>query len=172
MDAIFQACLLRFRPIMMTTMAALFAGLPLAFGGGTGAELRRPLGITIIGGLIVQPTSHAVHDTGYLSRIRSIGRDEFGRGQRPGSSGDPTSGGGSVSISSPFIHRPVATTLLTIAVAFAGALAYTFLAGVAAAASGVSHDPGFGRAAWRQSGNNGCRRSQRRSNGSLRELQV
>ncbi len=52
-DAIFQASLLRFRPIMMTTMAALFAGIPLAFGGGTGAELRRPLGITIIGGLLV-----------------------------------------------------------------------------------------------------------------------
>jgi multidrug efflux pump len=52
-DAIFQACLLRFRPIMMTTMAALFAGIPLAFGGGTGAELRRPLGIAIIGGLLV-----------------------------------------------------------------------------------------------------------------------
>jgi multidrug efflux pump len=51
-DAIFQACLLRFRPIMMTTMAALFAGLPLAFGGGTGHELRRPLGIAIVGGLI------------------------------------------------------------------------------------------------------------------------
>jgi multidrug efflux pump len=51
-DAIFQACLLRFRPIMMTTMAALFAGIPLAFGGGTGAELRRPLGIAIIGGLL------------------------------------------------------------------------------------------------------------------------
>jgi multidrug efflux pump len=52
-DAIFQACLLRFRPIMMTTMAALFAGIPLAFGGGTGSELRRPLGIAIIGGLLV-----------------------------------------------------------------------------------------------------------------------
>jgi multidrug efflux pump len=51
-DAIFQASLLRFRPIMMTTMAALFAGIPLAFGGGAGAELRRPLGISIIGGLL------------------------------------------------------------------------------------------------------------------------
>jgi multidrug efflux pump len=51
-DAIYQACLLRFRPIMMTTMAALLAGVPLAFGSGTGSELRRPLGITIIGGLI------------------------------------------------------------------------------------------------------------------------
>jgi multidrug efflux pump len=51
-DAIYQACLLRFRPIMMTTMAALLAAVPLAFGGGTGSELRRPLGITMMGGLI------------------------------------------------------------------------------------------------------------------------
>jgi multidrug efflux pump len=50
--AIFQACLLRFRPIIMTTMAALLGGLPLALGTGTGSELRRPLGITIVGGLI------------------------------------------------------------------------------------------------------------------------
>jgi multidrug efflux pump len=52
MDAIYQACLLRFRPIMMTTMAALLGGVPLALGSGTGSELRRPLGITIVGGLI------------------------------------------------------------------------------------------------------------------------
>ncbi|MBI3475130.1 MAG: multidrug efflux RND transporter permease subunit [Acidobacteria bacterium] len=52
-EAIFQACLLRFRPIMMTTMAALLGGLPLALGGGTGSELRHPLGITIVGGLLV-----------------------------------------------------------------------------------------------------------------------
>jgi multidrug efflux pump len=53
LDAIYEACLLRFRPIMMTTMAALLGGLPLAFGSGVGAELRRPLGITIVGGLIL-----------------------------------------------------------------------------------------------------------------------
>jgi len=52
-EAIYEACLLRFRPIMMTTMAALLGGLPLALGMGTGSELRRPLGITIVGGLIV-----------------------------------------------------------------------------------------------------------------------
>jgi multidrug efflux pump len=52
-DAIYQACIMRFRPIMMTTMAALLAGLPLALGRGTGSELHRPLGITIVGGLIV-----------------------------------------------------------------------------------------------------------------------
>jgi multidrug efflux pump len=52
-QAIYQASLLRFRPIMMTTMAALFGGLPLALGTGTGSELRHPLGITIVGGLLV-----------------------------------------------------------------------------------------------------------------------
>jgi multidrug efflux pump len=52
-DSIFEACMLRFRPILMTTMAALFGALPLAFGTGTGSELRQPLGITIVGGLIV-----------------------------------------------------------------------------------------------------------------------
>ncbi len=52
-DAIYEACLLRFRPIMMTTFAALFGAVPLALGSGTGSELRRPLGVTIIGGLLV-----------------------------------------------------------------------------------------------------------------------
>jgi multidrug efflux pump subunit AcrB len=52
-QAIYQACLLRFRPIIMTTMAALLGGLPLALGTGTGSEMRRPLGITIVGGLIL-----------------------------------------------------------------------------------------------------------------------
>jgi multidrug efflux pump len=52
-EAIYQACVLRFRPIMMTTAAALLGALPLALGTGVGAELRRPLGITIVGGLLV-----------------------------------------------------------------------------------------------------------------------
>jgi multidrug efflux pump subunit AcrB len=52
-DAIFEACMLRFRPILMTTMAALLGGLPLALGTGVGSELRQPLGITIVGGLIL-----------------------------------------------------------------------------------------------------------------------
>ena len=52
-DAIYEACLLRFRPIMMTTMAALLGALPLALSHGTGAELRRPLGVAIVGGLLV-----------------------------------------------------------------------------------------------------------------------
>ena len=72
-DAIYEACILRFRPIMMTTMAALLGGLPLALGTGTGSELRRPLGITIVGGLIVSQaltlfTTPVVYV--YLDRLR------------------------------------------------------------------------------------------------------
>jgi multidrug efflux pump len=72
-DAIFEACMLRFRPILMTTMAALFGALPLAFGTGTGSELRQPLGITIVGGLILSQlltlyTTPVVYLT--LDRIR------------------------------------------------------------------------------------------------------
>jgi len=72
-DAIHEACLLRFRPIMMTTMAALLGGLPLALGTGTGSELRRPLGITIVGGLIVSQaltlfTTPVVYI--YIDRVR------------------------------------------------------------------------------------------------------
>jgi multidrug efflux pump subunit AcrB len=52
-DAIYEACVLRFRPILMTTLAALLGALPLALGEGTGSELRRPLGIAIVGGLAV-----------------------------------------------------------------------------------------------------------------------
>jgi multidrug efflux pump len=52
-DAIYQACLMRFRPIMMTTMAAMLGAVPLAIGFGEGSELRRPLGLSIIGGLMV-----------------------------------------------------------------------------------------------------------------------
>jgi len=72
-EAIYEACLLRFRPIMMTTMAALLGGLPLALGSGTGSELYRPLGITIVGGLIVSQaltlfTTPVVYV--YLDRVR------------------------------------------------------------------------------------------------------
>jgi multidrug efflux pump len=83
-EAIFQACLLRFRPILMTTMAALFGALPLAFGTGTGSELRRPLGITIVGGLIVSQmltlyTTPVVYLTLDRLRLRVLGkqRDTF-----------------------------------------------------------------------------------------------
>jgi multidrug efflux pump len=72
-DAIFEACMLRFRPILMTTMAAMLGGLPLALGTGTGSELRQPLGITIVGGLILSQaltlfTTPVVYL--YLDRLR------------------------------------------------------------------------------------------------------
>ncbi len=79
-DAIFTACLLRFRPILMTTMAALFGALPLAFGTGTGSELRRPLGISIVGGLIVSQlltlyTTPVVYLFMDRMRLRLLGKE-------------------------------------------------------------------------------------------------
>ena len=83
-EAIFEACLLRFRPIMMTTMAAIFGAFPLAFGTGMGSELRRPLGITIVGGLLLSQlitlyTTPVVYLTLDHLRLRMLGkpRDTF-----------------------------------------------------------------------------------------------
>ena len=78
-DAIFTACMLRFRPIMMTTMCAICGALPLAFGTGTGSELRKPLGITIVGGLVLSQlltlyTTPVVYLTMDRLRLRALGR--------------------------------------------------------------------------------------------------
>jgi multidrug efflux pump len=81
-ESIYEACLLRFRPILMTTMAAMLGALPLALGFGDGAELRQPLGISIIGGLIVSQiltlyTTPVVYI--YLDRFRRRDRDSHSR---------------------------------------------------------------------------------------------
>lgn len=84
-DAIYEACLLRFRPIMMTTMAALLGALPLALGSGVGSELRRPLGITIVGGLVISQML-----TLYTTPVMYLYLDRFRiwcKGKRKGLSG-------------------------------------------------------------------------------------
>jgi multidrug efflux pump len=83
-EAIYTACVLRFRPIMMTTLAALFGGLPLALGTGAGSELRRPLGIAIVGGLLVSQaltlfTTPVIYL--YLDRFRLWILERRGQGQ-------------------------------------------------------------------------------------------
>jgi multidrug efflux pump len=86
-DAIFEACMLRFRPILMTTMAALLGALPLAFGTGMGFELRRPLGITIVGGLILSQLL-----TFYTTPVLYLAFDRLRlrmRGQQHGALGHP-----------------------------------------------------------------------------------
>ncbi len=96
-DAIFTACLLRFRPILMTTMAALFGALPLAFGTGTGSELRRPLGLSIVGGLIVSQlltlyTTPVVYLFMDRLRLRMLGKehDTFNTLNGQGATGEST----------------------------------------------------------------------------------
>ena len=112
-DAIYKACLLRFRPILMTTVAAIFGALPLMFGTGTGSELRHPLGVSIVGGLLVsQVLTLFTTPVIYLAFDRIAARV---RGRAPAPDGaDPLADGYTVNISAPFIKRPVATTLLTV----------------------------------------------------------
>jgi multidrug efflux pump len=87
-QSIYEACLMRYRPIMMTTMAALLGGLPLALGTGAGSELRRPLGITIVGGLLLSQfltlfTTPVIYI--YLSRLTALLRTGVRLGSAPDS---------------------------------------------------------------------------------------
>ena len=119
-EAIYHASLLRFRPILMTTMAALLGALPLMLGTGTGSELRHPLGITIVGGLIVSQLL-----TLFTTPVIYLYFDRLER--RVAAWGVTVPGGrraGRMILSEPFIRRPVATTLLTAGVALAGCIAY------------------------------------------------
>ena len=115
-EAIYEACLLRFRPILMTTMAALLAGLPLALG------TRHRLGAAPAAGhrhgrrIAAEPGADALHHAGDLHLLRSPGAALRGAISSARSEPAPHRGTG-MNISAPFIHRPVATTLLTVAVA-------------------------------------------------------
>jgi multidrug efflux pump len=88
-ESIYQACLLRFRPIMMTTMAALLAGLPLALGSGIGSELRRPLGISMVGGLLLSQVL-----TLYTTPVIYIFFDRLGKKHFGARSAEPNAGAG------------------------------------------------------------------------------
>src|SRR5882724_4607111 len=131
-DAIVQACLLRFRPIMMTTLAALFGALPLAVESGTGAELRFPLGISIIGGLLLSQLL-----TLYTTPVIYLALDRVNRRienavppagpELPPVAGATEGDAVMASISEPFIRRPVGTTLLAIGLFLVGGVAYEFL---------------------------------------------
>ena len=130
-ESIYQACLLRFRPIMMTTMAALLGALPLAIGTGTGSELRRPLGIAVVGGLLVSqfltlyttPVIYLVFarlerrfgGLGARAEPTAARAAESAHGEaRLGPRSHALRGSQSVNFSEIFIRRPVATVLLTI----------------------------------------------------------
>ena len=137
-EAIVQASLLRFRPIMMTTLAALFGALPLAIESGTGSELRIPLGITIIGGLLLsQLLTLYTTPVIYLAMERLKTRFSApGAACRPSSTSriSPSRRSGRRSdrmslanFSEPFIRRPVGTTLLAIGLLLVGIVAYRFL---------------------------------------------
>ena len=140
-----QAALLRFRPIMMTTLAALFGALPLALESGTGSELRNPLGITIIGGLLLSQlltlyTTPVIYL--YMERLRArlisprrIGKCAMPPLPRSGSASQGRRSPGAAAGMSgrchrsrdPFIRRPIGTTLLAIGLFLVGAVAYSFL---------------------------------------------
>ena len=166
---------------MMTTFAALFGGLPLALGNGVGSELRKPLGIAIVGGLHRQPGAHALHDAGHLSFLRPARREvlAFARG---GSKCMPTIPAVEIAmnISAPFIRRPVGTTLLTAAIALAGIGRLSAIAGGAAAAGGFPDHQRVGGAAGRQPRDHGVvgrraagtaiRPHRRRHRNDLRQL--
>ncbi len=158
-DAIHQACLLRFRPILMTTMAALLGALPLMLGQGTGSELRQPLGICIVGGLLVsQLLTLFTTPVVYLAIDRD--RRPLPSRRRARCGGRGHSGGVTGREPLRALHRPSGSHHAADDRHSAGGLARLFRApGISAAAGRFSHHQGDGAIAGRQSG---CRRDEPR----------
>ncbi len=122
-EAILQAAQLRLRPILMTTFAALFGAIPLVIGGGMGAELRQPLGITLVGGLLLSQLL-----TLFTTPVIYLAFDRLGARWKARFSGAGSQQGTeAVNISAMFIRRPVGTTLLAVAVVLLGAIAFKLL---------------------------------------------
>ena len=171
-DAIVQASLLRFRPIMMTTLAALFGAIPLAVESGTGSELRNPLGITIIGGLLLSQLL-----TLYTTPVIYLQMERLKRDVRPGrsrcrpeldlpSARRAVAAAGGVSamnVCEPVIRRPVGTTLLAIGLLLVGAVAYRFLPVASMPTVELPDHQRDRQPARRRSGDHGGRPSPRRS---------
>ena len=136
-DAIYQGCLIRFRPIMMTTMAALLGGLPIALGYGAGGEARKPLGLAVVGGLAFsQLMTLYLTPVVYTYMAAILGKWNAWKSRKTNAQGTRSRHAGGrlivwitrMNISQTFIERPIATSLLMAAIALFGGVAYRQLA--------------------------------------------